>query len=130
MSEQIFEPITMIFCIVNRGSGKIVTELCTKEGLSCHLLMRGRGTADNATLAMLGFGEREKDIILLSVANSRKQELMDKIAAAAHLNEPGRGIAFSVPFSSIAFQMNSYDMLAGKKVETEKTKMIEGAKHD
>lgn len=123
MSEQIFEPITMIFCIVNRGSGKVVTELCTKEGLSCHLLMRGRGTADNATLAMLGFGEREKDIVLLSVANSRKQEMMDKITVAANLNEPGSGIAFSVPFSSIALQMNSYDMFAGKK-------MNEVAEHD
>ena len=125
MDEQVFEPITLIFCIVNRGVGKEVAELCTREGLSCHLLLRGRGTADNATLAMLGFGEREKDIMLLSVASSRKQELMDKITEAAHLNERGRGIAFSIPFSSMALQMNSHDLFAGKMAAIDETKTID-----
>lgn len=32
-----------------------------------------------------------------------------------HLNERGKGIAFSIPFSGLASQLDSYALLAGMK---------------
>lgn len=113
MSGQTFEPIKMLVCIVNRGEGKQVTELCTENGLSCHIQLLGKGTADSQMLSMLGLGENEKDIVIVTVAASMCSEVMAKITSRLHLGEPGRGIAFSVPFSGFALQSDSYYALAG-----------------
>ena len=105
MKNNAVEPIKLITCIVNRGDGETVTELCAREGISCSVVLRGRGTADNAMLTMLGLGESEKDIVMLTV----------KLAVTLHLNERGKGIAFSIPFSGLASQLDSYALLAGMK---------------
>lgn len=109
----VFEAIKLVIFIVNRGDGRIVDELCTREGLYGHLHMRGRGTVDNKTASLLGLDERERDIVLLTLAASKKDEVMARITEKLRLHEPGRGIAMSIPFSSIASQFNSYAALAG-----------------
>ena len=115
MKNNAVEPIKLITCIVNRGDGETVTELCAREGISCSVVLRGRGTADNAMLTMLGLGESEKDIVMLTVGQSRQAEIMEKLAVTLHLNERGKGIAFSIPFSGHASQLDSYALLAGMK---------------
>ena len=45
MKNNAVEPIKLITCIVNRGDGETVTELCAREGISCSVVLRGRGTA-------------------------------------------------------------------------------------
>ena len=115
MKNNAVEPIKLITCIVNRGDGETVTELCAREGISCSVVLRGRGTADNAMLTMLGLGESEKDIVMLTVGQSRQGEIMEKLAVTLHLNERGKGIAVSIPFSGLASQLDSYALLAGMK---------------
>ena len=100
MKNNAVEPIKLITCIVNRGDGETVTELCAREGISCSVVLRGRGTADNAMLTM---------------GQSRQGEIMEKLAVTLHLNERGKGIAFSIPFSGLASQLDSYALLAGMK---------------
>ena len=107
MKNNAVEPIKLITCIVNRGDGETVTELCAREGISCSVVLRGRGTADN--------GESEKDIVMLTVGQSRQAEIMEKLTVTLHLNERGKGIAFSIPFSGLASQLDSYALLAGMK---------------
>ena len=60
--------------------------------------MLGRGTADSETLSLLGLGETEKDIVMLTVAFSQRDLIMNKISERMHLDELGHGIAFSIPF--------------------------------
>ena len=76
--------------------------------------MHGRGTADSETLTLLGLGESEKDIVMLTVAESKSRRLIDLITKRMHLDEPGHGIAFSIPLSSFALQRNSYTSIGGR----------------
>ena len=108
-----YEPIKFIMFIVNRGEGKRIQEFCSTEGLYGHLLLRGRGTADNETLALLGIGEREKDVFIVTAAASRAASVMERIAELLHFDKPGTGIGFSIPFTSLALQLNSYYAMAG-----------------
>ena len=120
-----FEPVKLVIFIVNRGDGKKVEQLCSIEGLYGHLILHGRGTVDNGTLSLLGLDERERDVVLLTVARSRMDEIMEKITARLRLNEPGRGIALSIPMSAIASQLNSYyavSGLAGANAQTAEAK--------
>lgn len=109
------EPVKLIMFIVNRGDGKLIEEFCTREKIYSHLLLRGRGTADNETVALLGLGERDKDIMILTAAMSRTDDIMKKLSYLLHLEKPGRGIACTVPLSGIASHFNSYYALAGIK---------------
>lgn len=101
MKNNAVEPIKLITCIVNRGDGETVTELCAREGISCSVMLRGRGTADNAMLTMLGLGESEKDIVMLTVGQSRQGEIMEKLAVTLHLNERGKGLRFRYLFPGL-----------------------------
>lgn len=112
--ETAFEPIKLIVYIVNRNDGQLIEEICTRSGIYGHLMLRGRGTADNSTLTLLGLGETEKDIVFVTVARSRIDELMQKVSKKLELDKPGRGIAFSIPLSSVASQFNTYAAFAGK----------------
>lgn len=112
------EPIKLVLFIVNRGDSRVIDDICTEEGIFGHLLMHGRGTVDNKTASLLGLDEREKDIVLVTVAASKRDYIMDKATERLRLNKPGRGIALSIPFSSVASQFDSYSALAGLTAET------------
>lgn len=113
------EPIKLIFCIVDRGKGELITKLCAEENIKFNLLLHGRGTADSQMLNLLGLGEIEKDIVILSTVNSKQPHIMRRLDETLHLSEPGKGIAFSIPFSSLAVQYDSLTAFAGKDISKE-----------
>lgn len=113
LPKPVVEPIKLVFFVVNRGEGRAIDEICTEDGIYGHLLLRGRGTVDNKTASLLGLDERERDIVLVTVASSKRDAIIAKVTERLRLDKPGRGIAMSIPFSSIASQFNSYLALAG-----------------
>lgn len=117
------EPIKLIFCIVDRGKGELITRLCAEEKIAFNLLLRGRGTADSQMLNLLGLGETEKDIVILSTADSKQSHIMRRLDEILHLSEPGKGIAFSVPFSSLASQYDTLAAFAGKDIGEEEQEL-------
>lgn len=108
-----YERIKLITCIVDRGVGKRVMKLCRDVGISSAVLMLGRGTADSEMLTMLGLGENEKDVIMLTIAESKSADVLERITTGLHLDEPGGGIAFSIPLSAVASQYDSYLSVLG-----------------
>ena len=106
--------LKFIVCIVNRGMGDSVVHICAGENITFRIMLRGKGTADSETLHLLGIGDKDKDIVFLSVAQSRAEDVMNNISKGLELDKPGRGIAFSIPFSAIASQFSSYELLAGQ----------------
>lgn len=107
------EPLKLVICIVNRGIGEHVVKLCAEEGIDFRIILRGHGTADSETLNLLGIGDKEKDIVLLSVKASNSDEIMKRLTRELELERAGRGIAFSIPFSAVASQLSSYALMAG-----------------
>lgn len=123
-----YERIKLITCIVDRGMGKNVMKLCKEIGISSVIMMLGRGTADSEMLTMLGLGENEKDVIMLTIAESKSAEVLERITVGLHLNEPGGGIAFSIPLSAVASQFDSYLSVFGGTCAP--SKQLKGDNHD
>lgn len=122
------ERIKLITCIVDRGIGKRVMKMCKEAGISSAVLMLGRGTADSEMLTMLGLGENEKDVVMLTIAESKSVEVLERITTDLRLDEPGGGIAFSIPLSAVASQYDSYfSVLGGVSVSNMQSK---GANYD
>lgn len=105
--------ITLIVFILGKGRGETLARLCAREGIGFHVTLHGRGTAPSEVMSLLGIGDPEKDIVLLSVESSRAEELTDLLSEKLHLDRPGGGIAFSIPFSSAASQFSSLELMAG-----------------
>lgn len=122
------ERIKLITCIADRGRGKIVMKLCKREGISSSMLIHGRGTADSEMLAMLGLGESEKDVVILTIGETKCEKVLNMIAKELHMDEPGNGIAFSIPLSAVASQYNSYLSILGDASLFHK--QIKGEHHD
>lgn len=112
------EPLKLIVCIINRGMAERVTELCLAQKIAMHLTLRGNGTADSKILDYLSLGDTEKDVVLVCVRASVAEGFFKELTAALRLDEPGRGIAFRIPLSSIA-ERGALELLSGFSAKEE-----------
>lgn len=62
----------------------------------------GEGTATNQTLDYLGLGRSEKTIFICVEPDVKAQSLLDKVADALYLRQPGSGIVFTIPIDSVS----------------------------
>lgn len=110
--------IELIAFIIARGRSKELIRLCRKEGVAFTAVLHGMGTASREILSLIGIGDTEKDVVLLTVLREQSAALKDRLAQRMRLDEPGGGIAFSVPLSAAASQMDSVSMLSGSVSDT------------
>lgn len=112
--------IKLLVFILDRGRGKKLLRLSRAEGVLLSLILQGRGTASSEVLEMLGIGDPHKDVVLLTVEDTRAPEALRRLAEEMGLSSPGAGVAFSIPFSALASQFRSYELLAGTAPAAEK----------
>lgn len=107
------EGIELLVFILARGRGEQLLRMCAAENVSFSLILRGHGTAGTQIMSILGIGDPEKDIVLLSISRNRADEILNAFAKKLGLERPGVGIAFTIPFSAVANQFITYDLFAG-----------------
>ena len=105
--------IDLMVFILSRGRGEELVRLAAEENIGFHITLHGRGTADSQILNLLGIGDSEKDILLISVESERSSQLMQSFCDKLKLDAPGGGIAFMIPFSAISSQLHSGELFAG-----------------
>ncbi len=93
--------LALLITIVDRGKGQNVVDLLKKDMVLFHRIALGRGTAKSEILDMLGIGETPKDIVLSVVARSQARHAMHRLRNTLQFDNPGHGIAFTVPIGSI-----------------------------
>ncbi len=95
MNEQKYE---LVFCIVNTGFSETVMDAAKKAGAGGGTLLRGRGTADREAEEFFHINiQPEKEIVMIIVPESIKDDVLLGIYREAGLNTAGMGIAFSLP---------------------------------
>ena len=115
--------IKMLVYILPRGKGEELSSLAADEGVAFRLVLHGKGTAASDILTLLGIGDVDKDIMLLTVDEERSEYVFRKLGDKMELKRIGGGIGFSIPLSAVANQSIVYDLLAGNlsKVLTERS---------
>lgn len=96
-----YKRVKLLVTIVDRGKGKKIVELCKREFTTFHLALMGRGTAKSDILDYLGIGETEKDIVLSVVLEERLPRVLKLLEEEMDFDQPGHGIAFTIPISSV-----------------------------
>jgi len=100
MSNTKFE---VIFCIVNSGFSDEVMDAARKYGAKGGTVIRGRGTANAEAEKLFGIAiQPEKEIVMILVKKSIKNDILHAIYKSVGLDTPGQGIAFTMPVESVA----------------------------
>ena len=92
----------VIFCIVNSGFADEVMTAAREFGASGGTVLRARGTANPNAEKLFNIAiQPEKEIVMILVNSSIKDDILHALYKAVGLNTPGQGIAFSMPVESV-----------------------------
>ncbi|MEA5096082.1 MAG: hypothetical protein VB128_14110 [Sedimentibacter saalensis] len=93
--------IKVLITIVDRGKGIKVTELLNEENVMYNIIALATGTARSEILDYLGLGSTEKDLVISIIHEEDVKSVMNLLKEKMQLKEPGNGIAFTIPISSV-----------------------------
>ena len=99
MNSDIRAPRLVIIIIDRKEAGSLVKFL-NEKGCMLHFAMNGRGTAPTEIQTVLGIGETEKTVLMLSLPSECLEPLYAELRDGFQLDK-GKGIAFDISISSI-----------------------------
>lgn len=92
----------MVFAIVNSGFADSVMDTAKSCGASGGTIFNARGSARNEAEQLFGISiSEEKEIVMIIVPTSIKDQVLKGIYDKVGLKTPGAGIAFSLPVESV-----------------------------
>ncbi len=92
----------VIFCIVNSGFSDDVMDAAREFGARGGTVIRARGTANAEAEKLFNIAiQPEKEIVMILVDTSIKNDILHALYKAVGLNTPGQGIAFSMPVDDV-----------------------------
>ncbi len=106
----------VIFCIVNAGFSEDVMAAARSCGAGGGTVLNARGTAKEEAEKIFNLSiSPEKEIVMILVDESIRDDILHAIYKNVGLDTPGQGIAFSVPVNE------AIGIAEKKKVESAKT---------
>lgn len=93
--------LSIYVVIVPKGQGQAMIRLMQDYNSSMQFLHVGYGTASKEVLEILGIQDNQKDIVTALVTPGEIREIKKEIEAFFEVNKKKRGIAFTIPLSSL-----------------------------
>ena len=108
----------VIMCIVNSGFSESVMDVARELGARGGTVIRGRGTANQEAERLYGIAiQPEKEIVIILVDSSLKNDILHALYKNVGLKTPGQGIAFALPVEDVvglnAEKLESFDQNEG-----------------
>lgn len=92
-----------IIAVVERGKADKIVDKAKDVGARGATIFYGRGTGETEVKRFLNIHiESSKEIILVLSDDKKYKVIFDAMIEAGKLNEPGRGIIFTLPILNIA----------------------------
>lgn len=96
------EQYSCVIAIVNNGYTDLVMESAKKAGARGGTVISGRGTGNKDIEQFFGVVVTpEKEIVLILVPTSIRDNVLKSINIGAGMNTKGQGIAFTLPISDV-----------------------------
>ncbi len=97
-----YEPMQVIFTVVERGKGTDVIRLYTRRKVFLHCRFNGRGTATSEIMDILGLGSSEKDVVMSFATKAAAEALLYQLDTELRGKVTSGGVAFTVPIAAIS----------------------------
>ena len=96
-----FRKLKILITVVNRSKTDFFIDLLTGFEVNFQTAVLAQGTATNETLHMLGLEDSDKSVIFSVIREDKAEEALHAIEDKFHTLRRGKGIAFTVPMSSV-----------------------------
>ncbi|HHY10621.1 MAG TPA: P-II family nitrogen regulator [Firmicutes bacterium] len=91
-----------VFVVVERGKADYIVDEAKKAGAAGATIFYGRGTGEKEFKKFFNLNvESSKEIIFILVDRKEKEPIVNALAAAGKLDDPGTGILFTVPVGEL-----------------------------
>ncbi len=122
-NEYKIEKVKLFVIIVGRNQSDYFLSEFKNTEIACSFVVYGRGTATKDIYEVLGVGETKKDIIFALVKESDIEKLKQIINYRFKASKAAKGVAFSIPFNSMAGVL-MYRYLTNTKTNVAKAKEV------
>jgi len=112
-----------VFTVVDYTRGEQISDIYIHEHIPIRITTHGHGMVDSKTLDYLGFGENKKSIMISLLSAERTKHIFSVLNETMDLRKAGKGIAFSVPISSMSRFLSTM-------IELNDTKNMQALKED
>lgn len=96
-----FRKLKILVTVVNRNKTEFYMDFLTAYEVNFQTAVLAQGTAKSETLYMLGLEDSDKSVIFSVIREDKAQEIMQDLEDKFHSIKNGKGIAFTIPMSSV-----------------------------
>lgn len=96
-----FKKLKILVTVVNRKKTELFMDLLTAYEVNFQTSVLAQGTARSETLYMLGLEDSDKSVIFSVLREDKAPEAMHMLEEKFHTIKDGKGIAFTIPMSSV-----------------------------
>lgn len=93
--------LDLMITIVNRKKADFYMDLIQSFDVNMQLVAMGQGTADAEMLSLLGLADSDKAVIFSVIGSEKAGKALQSIEKRFATIKDGKGIAFTVPLSSL-----------------------------
>ena len=113
--------LELLVTIVERGKAEYYMDVLQEFEVNMQCLALGHGTADAKTLGILGLSESEKAVIFSVIQQNKIPDALRTLDEKFKTIKNGKGIAYTLPFSSIIGTL-IYGFLSNNKMAVKESK--------
>ena len=96
-----FKKLKLLITVVNRNKTEFYVDFLSGFDVNFQTSVLAQGTARSETLYMLGLEDSDKSVIFSILREDKAVEAMQALDEKFHTLKNGKGIAFTVPMSSV-----------------------------
>ena len=93
--------LKILVTVVNRSKTEFFMDFLTSFEVNFQTSVLAQGTARSETLYMLGLEDSDKSVIFSVIREDKATEALQALEDKFHTLKNGKGIAFTVPMSSV-----------------------------
>ena len=96
-----FKKLKILVTVVNRKKTELFMDLLSAYEVNFQTSVLAQGTARSETLYMLGLEDSDKSVIFSVLREDKVPDVMQMLEEKFHTIKDGKGIAFTIPMSSV-----------------------------
>lgn len=96
-----FRKLKLLVTVVNRRKAEFYTDFLQGFEINFQTTLLAQGTASHSTLYMLGLEDSDKSVIFSVLREDKATEALHALEDKFHTLKKGKGIAFTIPLSSV-----------------------------
>lgn len=96
-----FRKLKILVTVVNRSKAEFYMDFLSSYEVNFQTAVLGQGTATSDALYLLGLEDSDKAVIFSVLREDKAQEAMHGLEDKFHSLKKGKGIAFTIPMSSV-----------------------------